>query len=120
MTEINLAVGAVQRERLKCSASEISGDMLELQELITDIRRQVGMEDFLLSLSSAVEELQTETRILKEMEKGLGEILKCFRDTETRISLEYQQEKVFQIRIDWNSVYYANTLLKDMGIRLRI
>lgn len=120
MTEINLAVGAVQRERLKCSASEISGDMLELQELITDIKRQEGMEDFLPSLSSAVEELQTETRILKEMEKGLGEILKRFRDTETRISLEYQQEKVFQIRIDWNSVYYANTLLKDMGIRLRI
>lgn len=120
MTEINLAAGAVQRERLKYSASEISGNILELQGMITDIKRQEGMEDFLPSLSSAAEELQTETRVLKEMEKGLGEILKCFQDTETRISLEYQQEKVFQIRIDWNSVYYANTLLKDMGIRLRI
>ena len=54
MTEINLTAGAVQRERLKCSASEISGDMLELQELITGIKRQEGMEDFLAQKRAAL------------------------------------------------------------------
>ena len=117
MMEINLDRAAYYQEKMKSAADRMSYGVQELQNVINTIERQVGLEEFVPSLSSALEELQEETRTLRQMETGLGEIIRSWKETDIRIVREYQQENVSQVRVNWSSVYFSNLKLKEMGIR---
>lgn len=119
MVEINLDRAEHYREKMKATAAGMSYSMQELQNIIKISKRQEGLEDFLPFLSSALEELQAETQILKQMDAGLEEIITLWRGTDSRIAREYQQENVSQLRVDWASVSFSTQMLKDMGIRFR-
>ena len=117
MMEINLDRAAYYQEKMKSAADRMSYGVQELQNVINTIERQEGLEEFVPSLSSALEELQEETRTLRQMETGLGEIMRSWKETDIRIAREYQQENVSQVRVNWSSVYFSNLKLKEMGIR---
>lgn len=117
--EINLDRAERYREKMKDTAAGMSYSLLELQNIIKTSQRQEGLEDFLPSLSSVLEELQAETQIMKQMEAGLGEIITLWKSTDSRVAREYQKENVSQLRMDWVSVSLSTKILKEMGIRFR-
>ena len=115
MVEINLDKGACQQEALKSQAGRMLNYMLELQLISSQVKSREGLKDFVPSLWAVLEEMEDEVRGLKQMERGLGGILDCWKEAEARIVGEYQQENVSQPRFFIQVTPVNYTALKDMG-----
>lgn len=118
MVEINLDKGVCLQDALKSQAGRMLKYMLELQLIASQVKTGEGLKDFAPSLLDVLEEMEDEVRGLEQMQKGLGMVLDRWKETESSIIGEYEQENVRQPRffIQVTPVNYA--MLKDMEIKI--